>query len=362
MTVNWNDVNGGNAAAGAFNDTVTASRVNANGSLTRAGLDHGGRATGLAAGASAAQSATLRLPDGAAGEGTIRFLVTTDSGRSVLEYDAQGNPAYGNNTAAAPDEISTLAPYPDLQVANLVVSPTTGLQSGNTVTFAWDDVNTGTGPVSARLHRPAQAYRVSADGSTTLIAAGYLTGTVGHNTATLRLPDGAAAVGTIRLAVTTDVFHNLPEYDAQGNPAYGNNTATAPDEIATLAPYPDLQVTNLAVAPATGLQSGNNVTITWDDANTGNAAAGHAFADLIDIYRINPDHSQSLVNAALVGGQAGLAAGASAAQSVTLKIPDARGRRGHDALRGHHRRLQQPAGVRRERQPGLRQQHRDRPR
>src|SRR5262249_43917002 len=124
---------------------------------------------------------------------------------------------------------STLAPYPDLQVANLAVTPTTGLQSGNTVAFAWDDVNTGTGPVSDGYTDQLQAYRVNASGSTTLIAVGYLTGTVGHNTATLRLPDGAAAVGTIRLAVTTDVFHNVPEYDAQGNPASGSIPAAAPN-------------------------------------------------------------------------------------------------------------------------------------
>src|SRR2546430_17424278 len=49
---------------------------------------------------------------------------------------------------------STLFPYTtlfrSLQVASLTVTPAAGLQSGDAVTLAWDDVNTGTGPVGGR--------------------------------------------------------------------------------------------------------------------------------------------------------------------------------------------------------------------
>src|SRR5262249_48000205 len=149
----------------------------------------------LAAGSSSGQSATLHLPNGAGGTGTIRFLVTVDSNHTLPEYDTQGNSAFGNN-ATTLDRTSTLAPYPDLHVENLTISPATGLQSGNTVTFNWDDVNGGTGPVTAGYTDTYQAYHVNANGSTTLIAVGYLTGTLGHNSATLHLPDGNSSAGT----------------------------------------------------------------------------------------------------------------------------------------------------------------------
>ena len=50
--------------------------------------------------------------------------MTTDSGQTVKEYDSNGNPAYGNNTATI-DVTSTLANYADLVVAtgSLAVAP-----------------------------------------------------------------------------------------------------------------------------------------------------------------------------------------------------------------------------------------------
>ena len=118
VTVNWNDVNGGTATAGAFTDTVKAYRVNADNSLTLLTSASVANPSGLAAGATAAQTATLQLPDGPTSVGTIHFVVTTDDGNAVPEYDANGNPAYANNVATY-DETATLFPYPDLAVSNV---------------------------------------------------------------------------------------------------------------------------------------------------------------------------------------------------------------------------------------------------
>src|SRR5207253_11225766 len=85
------------------------------------------------------------LPDGDAGTGTFRVSVVTDYGQSVKEFDANGNAAYANNSASF-DLTSTLAPYPDLQVAGLAVSPSS-LQSGASVTISWKDANNATGDV-----------------------------------------------------------------------------------------------------------------------------------------------------------------------------------------------------------------------
>src|SRR5262249_55512371 len=147
------------------------------------------------------------------------------------------------------DETSTLAPYADLSVSNFVVTPATGLYSGDTVSVAWTDANGGTGEAAA-FTDTVKAYRVNADQSLTLLTSatlsvpsGLAVGASAARTATLHLPDGPASVGTIRFVVTTDAGNALPEYDAQGNAAYGNNTASY-DETATLLPYPDLAVSN----------------------------------------------------------------------------------------------------------------------
>ena len=50
-----------------------------------------------------------------------------------------------------------------------------------------------------------------------------------------------------------------------------------PDEVENIA------VTNLAVSPSTGLNSGSNLTITWDDSNTGNLPAIAAWDDQVVI-------------------------------------------------------------------------------
>src|SRR5262249_6919057 len=133
---------------------------------------------GLAAGATAAQSATVRLPDGAAGVGTIRFLVTTDSDQAVPEYDANGLAAYGNNTSAPLDATATLAPYPDLTVTNVSVTPA-GLQSGGIATVHWEDTNVGPGTVTTVFTDTVFVYRVNPDNTTTLLNATTQFGSVG---------------------------------------------------------------------------------------------------------------------------------------------------------------------------------------
>ena len=40
----------------------------------------------------------------------------------------------------------------------------------------------------------------------------------------------------------------------------------------TIAPYPYLTLQNLSVTPNTGLTSGSQFTISWNDVNLGNAA------------------------------------------------------------------------------------------
>src|SRR5262249_43898686 len=133
VTVGWNDQNIGDAAVNvAFSDYVLVQRVNADNSLTTIASGYVSGDSALAAGAASPQTVSFTLPDGAPGVGNFLVSVPTDSGQTVKEYDSNGNPAYGNNTATLSFS-STLASYPDLQVLNLAVDSASVLQSGGKV-------------------------------------------------------------------------------------------------------------------------------------------------------------------------------------------------------------------------------------
>ncbi len=118
VTVMWNDQNQGDGAVNAaFNDSVLVQQVNSGSGLTTIATGTVSGDATLAAGATSAQQQfAFTLPDGAAGVGNFLVTVTTDSGQTVKEYDSNGNPAYGNNSASI-TTTSKLANYADLIVA-----------------------------------------------------------------------------------------------------------------------------------------------------------------------------------------------------------------------------------------------------
>src|SRR5205823_142134 len=99
------------------------------------------------------------------------------------------------------------------------------------------------------------------------------------------LPDGPAGAGSFQVKVTSDVYNNVAEVNLAGT-AEVNNIATSSIASSALSPYPDLQVTALAVQPAT-LGANTNVIITWKDTNSGNGIAIQSWYDRILIVNTN---------------------------------------------------------------------------
>src|SRR5262249_40929930 len=130
------------------------------------------------------------------------------------------------------------------------------------------------------------------------------------------------ANGTFTLTVApgvTDLVGNLMDQNGNGiNGEPGADAFTVPFPT----PLPALQVTTLAVPPATGLQSGAAVTVSWSDRNAGTSAAAGYFTDTVNVYKVNPDQSLTLLATGNVPGPASLAVGASAAQSFSFHLPD----------------------------------------
>src|SRR5262249_35292479 len=95
----------------------------------------------IGSGASRSRQLVLDLPDGPRSVGQLEFTVTTDLNNEVPEFNPPAA-AEDNNSAAVIRE-STLAPYPDLQVAGLTTEPATGIHAGSDVVVHWQITNAG---------------------------------------------------------------------------------------------------------------------------------------------------------------------------------------------------------------------------
>ena len=101
----------------------------------------------LAPGERRSRTATLTLPAGNRGAGNLRFEVLADVSNVVTELGA-GGLAELNNSASLVRDVA-LAPYPDLRVAGLSVTPAGGFVPGAEVTVRWNVVNAGDAAVTA---------------------------------------------------------------------------------------------------------------------------------------------------------------------------------------------------------------------
>ena len=187
--------------------------------------------------------------------------------------------------------VTNTNPAPDLEVANLRVTPVTGVQSGNALLVQWNDANAGTGSVTGSFTDSIVVTNVTT-GQT------LGSGTVTYNEGTsgpiapgaspgmqfgFTLPDGVAGTGQIQFTVTTNSGNTIVESNPGGT-AKTNNTAST-TITSTLASYPDLQVTNLGVTAPSGMLAGGTYILSWDDSNNGAAAtpSGVSWTDQVTI-------------------------------------------------------------------------------
>ena len=163
--------------------------------------------------------------------GTNIFVHAHDLAQKVcLNFDVTGSVSTLSLT-------STLAFYPDLQVANLRFSPASGIQSGQTVLVRWDDANTGTGPTTASWNDKVTVVNLATGEilvNGALVAYSNLGGTrnVGAGTSvaqqySFKLPDGDRGAGTLRVTVQTDSGNAVFEYTTAGTAPPAVSSASA---------------------------------------------------------------------------------------------------------------------------------------
>lgn len=318
VTVSWNDADIGNlAASGSWADHVFVLNQTTGVTLYTADVPYSSGAIQPGA-SSTAQSTTFQLPDGAAGVGNVLVTVTADQNQAESEY-----PNPGTGASASTSFASTLAPYPDLVVNGLTVLPGSP-QSGQSLTINWNDTNTGNAPISKSFYDQIVITNTST-GQNLLSTTSYYNeaanGSIGASgtaaqSFTFTLPNGAPGIGNIQVVINADVYGQVFQVASTSGRTASTKVAS------TAAPYPDLQVANLAVAPSSNILSGDTLTISWNDANNGNGSVTGAYTDSLTI--VNTTTGQTLLSTSLPYNSAAdgqIVAGSSFAQTYQFQLP-----------------------------------------
>ena len=326
LTIHWDVKNSGDGAtAGSWYDRVVVRNKATGEVLLSRTIPYDPAAQGNGAidpnGVRSRQT-SFTLPDGNAGVGTFEFIVTTDDGGSLFEYNADGS-AEMNNTAAI-ERAATIAPYADLQVQDLHLDPSTGLNSGDALVIRWNDANTGDKATAGSWNDHVQV-RNKTTGQILLSQvltfdgppSGRSPARVPGLALPFTLPQGNAGAGEIEVTVTADYHNNLYEYNAAST-AESNNSAAVTYMVA-LAAYPDLRVAGIT-APAVGVP-GQTMSLDWTVVNAGNTTATGSWVERVFLSS-DPAVGNDILVAAFGFDNQSIAANSFASRTRSFQLPN----------------------------------------
>lgn len=275
VTVDWTDVNLGRApVTQPFSDRLVVSNATTAQVLLDTLVFYNPASAGngaIGVGEQRARQFTFRLPDGFPGAGTIDCHVTADVNDDVFEY-ASGHGAEANNTAVV-TRVSSLRPYPDLIVTNIVAPVETYTERSFNV--AWTVCNRG--PAAAAGNWVDRIYLSSDEqaGNDRLLAEFPFSGSLASGECFTRVQ----SLSISRSGLTEGQYHLVVVTDA-GNAVFEltneTNNATVDAEVIQLrfSPQPNLQV-SLVQAPTNAFSSQQTV-VEWVVTNAGNGSTGAA--------------------------------------------------------------------------------------
>lgn len=291
VTVNWRVRNIGNGIADSDWAETVVVRNSSSAVIATRGTNYNISTPGngtIAAGDFRNRSITFDVPNNLNAYGLFTITVTTDSGQTLFEY----------NTATVADQNNSssvqILSAPDLVPTGINVSAIGPVVSGTTLSIQWTNQNNGTADAAVGFYDRVTVARTT--GEMLLNNVYYFDpnnpvhGIIAPGEKRVRsiefpLPDGPAGVGDFLVTVTIDTFNSLPEVNLAGT-AESNNTIASSTFTSSIAPYPDLRVTDLSVSPAI-LGAGTNVVITWRDTNGGNGPAVRPWYDRLIIVNTN---------------------------------------------------------------------------
>ncbi|MDL2321916.1 Ig-like domain-containing protein, partial [Desulfosarcina sp. OttesenSCG-928-B08] len=219
-------------------------------------------------------------------------------------------------------QVTSGFPYTDLTVTN--VAAPAAAAADEQISLEWTVTNSGDQDTDAstwydRIILSTDAQVGNSDDM--VLGTFQHDGTLGPEesytaTAVVTLPAGLR--GDFQLFVVTDATNAVYEFFREHN----NASAASPITLNSPA-LPDLQVYHLSISPEAGIQSGATVTVSWDDANTGDADISAAWYDHILV--INTTTGETLVSQTLQHDPATagvLSAGESLSRSFTFTLPE----------------------------------------
>jgi len=252
----------------------------------------------------------VRLPDGISGN--YHLIVETDAGRIVDEYLLEGD----NITASEETFAVSVAPYPDLLVESAHVANAMGQGA---FALSWQTANRGSS-LTPNSWRERIVIRNLASGitaidlemsTTNLLAPGEM---VTHS-----IPFSVAGIGPYQAIIMVDSKNEVFEFNDEGHAsAELNNSSQARFDLSL-----DLQAKDLATIPSSGVQSGNYLTVQWNDFNAGENPTMGSWYDRIVV--VNESTTETLVNATVYHhgvNDGAIAAGGSYAHQYSFRLPD----------------------------------------
>ncbi|MCM8597201.1 MAG: putative Ig domain-containing protein, partial [Candidatus Accumulibacter sp.] len=311
VTVMWDTINAGNSAVVRdWHERLAIRNASTHESIAVRDVVENPLDGQLVSGGSLARLLSFVWPDGTAGSGRIEFRVLLDVDRQVTENNAGGTAETNNEAIVMADNA------PDLRVDSLT-APASVIGTVPIV-VAWTAANQGTLDIAAdwndQIVYSSDSLIGNADDvvlTTVRHSGGLHVGERYQRSATVALPLQSA--GHYLLGIRADSGGELFEPDARAN-----NSASRPLDV--VAPYSDLQPTGIEVPEAA--TSGDNVTISWQVANRGNATTNRPlWNDRLLLSRDQTPSSDDLVVAGSLLHTGALAAGESYSGRATITLP-----------------------------------------
>ncbi|HEX9660045.1 MAG TPA: CARDB domain-containing protein, partial [Rhodothermales bacterium] len=301
-----------------FNFTVSESTIRVNeqflGRVARNGT--------LEPGESYSASNRIRLPDDKIGSGWV-FVYSDIEGDAkqavkgqVYEFNVELNNWAGDSFE------STLTPPPDLIVTEVQGPP--AAQSGERIDLSWTVLNQGPGAtrVSTWVDIVYLSPTAAFDSATAVVlgsfshSGGLAVDASYQGSGRVWIPDGVQ--GDAYLFVAADGKGSVFEHTFTSNNLGGSSDAS----VITRAPYPDLQISNVTVAP-TQAGAGRQVAVTYTIENSGTAPTPPNWTDSVYVSQSAQWDPSGAVSVLGYDNRASMPAGDSHTRTVVITLPAA---------------------------------------
>ncbi len=336
-TATWFTRNGGGAATtGSFTERVSVRHTGTGRLLFSRTLTYEENLQGaILPGEGRNRQISLTLPDGPDSVGLLELTVVTDSANVLFEQNSAGAGEANNSGSLA--FTTSLAPYPDLQIASLTLSPAAAWPTGSLVTAHWILTNSGarattgswsetlvvrntrTGQIIANQSADYDPAAVAPGGASPGQALGDLApGDSRQRSLSFIVPASSQAYGTFEVSVSTDSDSRVFEFNAAGT-AEANNA-----QVALSRSAPDLTVGGLTATAAPAARAGADLQLQWTITNQGNVHADGVFYDRVVIRNTNT--AEVLLNTSLpyqpAAGQGAIVPGSSRLRTHSFRLPE----------------------------------------